>query len=406
MAGDLFSAYLNENDCVIVNKRIYNLTDRRDTGDYVSFRNARLGAVLGPRLEDIEENFASLQKRTLLSMVDARLEREFERLQQRDALVPGHDHTMLKKRIAYEAIAGYSLSNVLAQYKDDDGRELPAEEILRVRKEVLEGLENCSFSEAVMDTPLLVIGGMPYLLEKVRLRTGSEQDILVKIKDEEFLCSGQLQEGVEGIISKYWHALEQRMESAVKGSGNIARIVREKPAFGAADALSRDEFYDRNRNIGFRNFEGAVFAFTRTPEYVLWEHITDKYYRFPPADVGVEIDINQNSLVSIKFPVVLNRYKHPALPSIDSVVGELCFMYFDRSSLTGLNTRQRVIKLLHEGCRMLMVNYCSDGHAYQNLEEENTAEEFSDLRVSREQVDMSLVTNMSSAIDYRKRWAS
>jgi hypothetical protein len=388
MATDRVGRYLQENDCLLVDNRIYNLVYGRESEHSAFFAGARFGLLPGQTLQELEQNLTGEQE--LDTLVSRAIDRGLGTRKR------GPDNKVL----AYEIIQRFSMKDVLHPRRIRGKSELSIEDKLQVKNAVMQELKPDTWESVLPKNNLLFLGGYAYGLFETDLK--DEKEFNATIDGVDYTA------GLQGLSIEERAAQQRRLLLSRIRKESKKRMSRLSSLPEVRVSLKCEEFYYARHNLGFKREQrgtgddkkDVLYLFTKIPGYILWEHKKDNYFRFPPATVAVEISLGTD--VKIGKPVVFGRYKHPALPTTMGNRGSLCVQYIDTRSIDALPLKERAVKLLETGCRILMVDYCSDGHAYKNLEEEEVIEAFSDCYISKSKVDKKLVTNLGTCMHHRR----
>jgi len=282
----------------------------------------------------------------------------------------------------------------------------PSDDLFRIKEALVRRLQMYTTARRLAGQDALILGGAAYALKECS-HMESESVMknglaFAKLGRRTFRTSGQLMEFIPRAAKTCSTALRQKARHEVETEDSLQDIIRKSRSRIAEEVMSLDEHFDNDNNTGFKKSDNGFFIYTKTPEYILWEHVNDRYYRFRPAEVGVRISYDSLGGLKVSFPLVLNRYKHPALSDIGQSHQFICFSNFDRSSVNGSRPVSTITMFLNHGCRMLMSNYCSDGNAFHDLESEAYESSFSDLEVPKDRVVMGRVTNIQACMRYKR----
>jgi hypothetical protein len=406
---ELLASYLKGEDIVISGGRVYSLSAGKRSADFISAGRLRICLAPCISLDELERNFLRHEPDIVGAEVDKQLASaagslDKGRLNEQRFSDPVEE----KRAIAYRIMQMYDMSDVKNVVCTTRSAMMSAQELLpELKRRITAELDRGFMSSAMQGRRLLSLRGVIYELEECGAPNAAGYGVEIHINGRAYAPKNP-PISLESIIGARDTVLASAVDSAVRRSGIIKDIGCMKA--GSLQGIVRaSEYYDPKRNVGFRTLRSKnkdeVYAYTRTPEYILWEDENDRYYHFPPAEVGVMIlvDTVSGRRGTSYPPQVLNRYKHPANPEIGRPMQIICFSRFDHREVEGLDVYSRTAALLEHGCRMLMVNYCSEGGAYKNLNKPEISELFRDYLLTESDVDFSKVHNRDACLNRRRR---
>lgn len=399
-----FLGYIRETDCILIGGRIYGIVYGKETDDFVEFRNTRFGLSTGPLLKDIEKNWSVEHPEEMRELIDSELENKLRSL----GNVTRYwrivsDPKMRMKALAYDVINSVCMKDVLHPKKaENDDDDVSSETLTKHGDEIARKLSKYQVSSVIAKKDMMVLNGAAYALEECKENEKREcfknGAAFAKIGKRSFRSKGQHRDFIDKIKEKQDQLMIQKVKQEIERDTSLQSRVRGIRDKKAEDIMKLDDFFDNDTNIGFASNSRGFFIYTKTPSYILWEHVNDRYYLFPPAKVAVQILVDSMYEIRPSFPIVMNRYKHPAVPEINLSNQIICFDNFDRSSIDFSKPVNTISMFLHHGCKMLMENYCSDGNAFQNIENKTYADLFSDLEVDKVQLGRRTPTNLQACL--------
>jgi len=400
---DAIARYFTETDCIVLGGRLYNIVYGKEpsSDDRLSFRGRDFPVFPGMLLDELETNLKNQNRQDIYQTIDEVIEqnkRPSGPVKITTETIGGAPYTLYKE-LAFELMQNYSMKDVLRPKKRENDLPLNVEAVLQEKQRVFESLTP-SLSESIGQDQLLFIGGVAYDMQTCYpVSRASRNQRHLRIGPGVFRITGYSRVNPESIAADHARLIGQEIETMVRDSDALRpddSRLREK----LERIVSLQRHMDRSSNIGFTHNQRGFFIYTKTPGYILWEHEKDEYYSFPSAKVGVQLTgaPSQGTSLEVSKPVVMNRYKHPAIAGLNESYNSICFGHFDMSGVETLTPVKKIFILLNEGCRMLMENYCSDGNAYKNLEIPNQAELFKDWLVPASQVEERLVYNRNACI--------
>lgn len=410
MEQNFLHSYLRDTDCVILNGRVYNLTYGKRScraRSFLEFRGIRFGLVAGPLIAELDRNLLVREEEKLDKIANNELESILADAKQNDVIDMTSPDYILKS-FAQNVIDTYSLRDILYRRfrirkdrrKSCEARRpsISLEQILEVKKDVLNRIRPDKLGRALGSGNMVFIGGIGYALEMSGSPLSRKDIPYVKLSNRYYVVCSQIGQLIENIIEARENMLRSSVKKIINDDARLKKLREEQEERAASDLKLLDKYYDPQRNLGFVKNSKGFFIFTKMPSYVLWEHKTDRYFSFPPAKVAVKVLLDRGKHIRISNPLIIERYRHPALDGLNLGYEHICFQFFEPATLKRASSAEKVHRLLYEGCRMMMANYCSGGKAYFNLEDDEVAEIFSGSIVPKSKVDNSKVTNRQACI--------
>lgn len=412
MKKDFLYSYFRDADCVISDGRIYNLVYGKDSPDFLSFRELRVGIVPGPLLDELDRNALLREQEKLDRIANIELEDILRSFRQRSIVdMSNPDHVL--KSFAQNVISTYSMKDVLKKEASDrierrkkaarQKPDLSLEKLLDLKNQVLKQVKPGFLSRSLGENSMLSLRGVGYALENVDGVDIKKSVPYLKLGKTSYRIGAQRSQTLEVMIGRRKTLLRLDIKKRIRSDRRLRGLLREHEACAADNMLDADEFYEPQRNIGFVKNAKGFFIFARIPDYILWEHEEDRYFRFPSARVAVKVSLGQGGRIGTSNPLVIEKYRHPGLDELDHGYQHICFQYFEPATIKRVSAAKKVHTLLYEGCRMLMANYCSSGKAYFNLEDDDVAEIFAGYLVPKRNADRRKVTNREACIAEMKR---
>ncbi|MBW2997489.1 hypothetical protein KY349_04080 [Candidatus Woesearchaeota archaeon] len=412
MKQDFLYSYFRNTDCVILTGRIYNIIYGKETRNYLSFRGARFGITPGPLLSELDRNALLQDWDKLYRIVNVELE-DILRKSRKKNIVDMSNPEYVLKSFAQNVISTYSMKDVLKKQAKDkiehkgnaSGQkpEMSLEELLDVKNKVISQVKPGYLSKSLGQNNMISLRGVGYALENVDDVDVKKSVPCLKLGKSLYRIGAQNSQKLEAIIARRKMLLRLDIRKRLRSDRRLRGLLSEHEAHVVDNMLNADKFYDPKKNLGFIKNSRGFFIFTKIPNYILWEHEEDQYFRFPSAKVAVKVSLNQGNRIGISNPLVIEKYRHPGLDEIDDDYQHICFQFFEPTAIKRMPAAKKVHTMLYEGCRMLMANYCSSGKAYFNLEDDDVAEIFSSYIVPKSRVNNSKVTNREACVAEMKR---
>ncbi|MEA3378393.1 MAG: hypothetical protein U9Q69_02015 [Nanoarchaeota archaeon] len=132
--------------------------------------------------------------------------------------------------------------------------------------------------------------------------------------------------------------------------------------------LKEGFFLDPDKNLGFILNDESFYACTKVKPYVLYEKKNSKYYQFDEALVGVRLYLAADK-VNMDRLIVVNDYKHPALPEINKPFQPICLGKYDEKKLRQKNIDEQIKEYLRKGHKALTKEYINPKLTWYSLAE-------------------------------------
>ncbi len=390
MAKTILADYLHQHDCLLSGGRAHNLQYGLDSRNYVIFRNARFGLRKGPKLDEIAKSFIVQEQTSIRSRIEHSMQSKHTNSSSEQNIIPEER----LKGVAYELISCCSFANALEPAilrKIDPSHE----DIVRSVETIYQKIRTDSFNSLQPQTPLLLVNSLCYVLHE-GLRGGD--NIVAEINGKVLASNCSETIPVNSIEEEYEARLEQRIETEVKKETASTQAPPKSKHVNYNKKQHSTEYHCKKHNLGFieidiQDDKKEMWIFTWTPEYILKEHISGTYFKFPPAQIGVQLVRKPSGDIVVEKPYVMNRYKHPALPRINKNMQKICFQFHNRPDYAELSTVDTALLMLRDGVKMMMTSYGPEGKAHKNLDRPKFKKQFEDIIVRHDEVDESLVTN-------------
>ncbi len=416
--------YLGGSDLIIARQRVHHL--KQPTGSkstkidgergFLKIGRTYLALSRGPSLDDLEANHAVDNREQVRKQLDTQLHKSIAEATGNPTL-ESSDPDTLKKEIAHHVMAYYSLADMLRHQgrgaqTGSSGRQeaqgLTADSGMSASIDALAdeigraaGRARGCLKKAFGTRPFLLLKGTAYHMKtKSSSRTNTIRGMAeVKLGRGRYTVEKQMKKGLAQMLEDYEDLVSQRISDDFQANQAVQQYIRERTeSRRPMPDYSLNSHYDPESNIGFVKENGAFYLYTKTPPYCLYERRKGNYFSFPPARVAVAIEQEKRGKSSfVSMPLVLDRYKHPALQDPDEPYQSICFGQFrGLKRIEDMPPVQKAYEFLRQGAKMLMKNYRSSPYAYHNLYKDDTIEMFRDLIVPESEVDMSEVTNLDA----------
>jgi hypothetical protein len=384
--GNFFKSFFYGTDAAIVEGRLYLFS--KDASDYLQFHGKRFGLSIGPKLDDLDRNWMMLEKKTLHKKIRKSVLESVSATQ--DAPMTGERLLMY---IADDIIEHHSFKHILSHNVDCAKTiRTPVIDPTAVMGSVYQSLQ-AKYLGGIVNKDVLVIGGTAYTLEE----TESPKRTHLKIGRRTYALSRDAGIPIEDILKQREDMVDDEIHNKTRDNKDLEQFLKESLERNIDKLSSSNDQYNAENNTGFHRNGKDTYIYTKTPSYILYERVNKIFYAFPPAKIGVQIEAVDDNLF-LKLPVVIDGYLHPAVPCSQPYT-DICFQYVDIPNLSNYNIRSQVCILLYTGCRMLMELYCSTGGAWKNLNNPDTAAEFSHMVIPADKADMRIVTNMKRCME-------
>ncbi|NQU78567.1 hypothetical protein HQ545_02250 [Candidatus Woesearchaeota archaeon] len=412
MQHNIVKRYFENVDSLVVNGRIYNII-LEETPHSFEFMGAKFGLVNGPLLNDIEYAWKQESRDDLISMFDDVLGNMLRDHVRPDIVEDDEKRSVLVRGFAKELSRSFSLAHImdpliqLKHSKNNKSRDSSKDnesprgivytrDVLEARKDIIENYI-CNSLKKTIKGDVLFLGGCAYKMRSVvnQNRTSPYDNINVML-GEKRLCIGENYEDLDRIVESFKTNAKLQIQ---RTAHNDKRVRDYVSSLGCVDSIQPKDLpaqtYNKNTNIGWMDKSDKFFIFTQIPPYILLEKNSGSYFKFPPATVAVEMAWNDEQL-RVSTPIVVEKYKHPALKHIDKPMQYICVEHFHKKDIFDRPLDDQVHSMLESGCSILMKNYHSGGKAFFNLEDENYRDLFAD-RIVTQNVNLRYVTNMHTA---------
>ncbi|MBW2964152.1 hypothetical protein KY363_01715 [Candidatus Woesearchaeota archaeon] len=371
--ADLFR-YLNRNDCIITSRRVYNIRRGVKSRDFVRFGRLEFGLVKGPFLAELEKGSYFNQRQQIVREVDCILDgisrnamRHSEEIRESGDLV----------QLAEQVIEECSFADPFSPKHNIARRSAPA--LHEIKDSVIRSIMPGHLGTRLGERKVLLVGGISAelrrsdaensehyaVLNRERLVPCGEYDIFRDIRESAEQVSAGIKEQVEKLCGR------DGLETRVSGKGR----------------------YSEERNIGYRSLQEGFFVYTKLPSYILKDQQTRTFFRFPPATVAVKVEVSSDGSLYIESPIVIERYKHPALCDINRSMQDLCWQYRKRD-YSRMPPNEKIAWYLHGGMEKLATDYRSSHSAHHNLADPEKRKDFLDLVVELHDVRQEDVRNL------------
>jgi len=150
------------------------------------------------------------------------------------------------------------------------------------------------------------------------------------------------------------------------------------------ESIINQRDYVKN-NAGFKKIQGGYTVFVKTPAYALKSpHLRadNCYVPFAPASIGVNVSVvnsssygynyntSEGSTFQVQGPFIMHSYKHPFLG--DASEGKsICLGEWsdnNQSRLNSMSAEQKILTLLEQGKKTLLMGYRTGGNPYIPLQ--------------------------------------
>ncbi len=158
----------------------------------------------------------------------------------------------------------------------------------------------------------------------------------------------------------------------------------------ALEALAAGDYYDLERQVGFRIINNEFYAVTEVMPYILYEQRNSSYYQFKAAIVGSRLFFNKKGVDFGKLHVI-NAYTHPSLASVNKPMQAICTGNYDYDAIKRRHSGDyaaQIEELMEKAGAVLTEEYRSRGKPYAYL----TDKRFDAQKITG-WVDMGMVTN-------------
>lgn len=389
MAGDFLLRYFEKSECIVYQRRVSSLRYGQDSDRFVKFKGLKFGLSKGPDLDSLEAEYLRQERSSICGIIESEIQNSA------NSLPAQTRHPGGLKAVAYEAVKRFCFSDVLEPTPSESvERSLDSEKVFQVVGGLYQSIPRKILSDAFGDLPVLILQGNIYNLEEDS--KDSLAPVLARIDKRWFSTSGLESSSIDSLVSDYHGRIKKHVQDKVKRNREVRSLRNLLPGFD--EVRNCPEFYSAEHNLGFKRQEEGLWAYTWTPEYVLKEWRSGLLFRFPKAQVGVELIEQEPGNIKVNNPIVLNQYTHPAVPDIGKAMRHICFVYHERPDYDHLPAVEKIFALLRDGCAMLMSNFDSSGHTYHDIEIPKVRDDdFMDMVISADGLNGLKITNLKAA---------